>query len=155
MGARVHHLPGEDVLAECTLGRRKAGTGSVRLRVLFGIHLDVSLIQTTYQNIAEDQVHPFMAIRFPNCRMICPATLQIFPRSGLRHKGSGCWLDLSPSSICVVCRTNNLGPWKPYIVGFASNIFVLDTTANLQRSCEVHILMGQRDLHIIRQVVYM
>lgn len=54
MGARVHHLPGEDVLAGCTLGRRKAGAGSVMLRVLFGIHLDVSLIHSTYQNIAED-----------------------------------------------------------------------------------------------------
>ncbi|XP_053480566.1 intraflagellar transport protein 122 homolog isoform X3 [Ictalurus furcatus] len=47
--------------------------GSVMLWAMFcleslgpGIYVDVTLTRTTYQNIAADQVHPFMATVFPN-----------------------------------------------------------------------------------------
>ncbi|MCI4388645.1 hypothetical protein PGIGA_G00088540 [Pangasianodon gigas] len=70
---RVHHLPGEEMAPACTMGRMQAGGGSVMLWAMFcwetlgpGIHVDSILTHTTYLNIVADQVHPFMAMLFPN-----------------------------------------------------------------------------------------
>ena len=49
----------------CTVGRRRAGGGSVMLWAMFcwetlgpAIHVDVNLTRVTYRNIVADQVHP-------------------------------------------------------------------------------------------------
>ncbi|KAK3531598.1 hypothetical protein QTP70_024987 [Hemibagrus guttatus] len=64
---RVHHLPGEHMAPGCTMGRRRAGEGSVMLWAMFccetlgpAIHVDVTLTLTTYLSIIADSVHPFM-----------------------------------------------------------------------------------------------
>ncbi|MCI4385481.1 hypothetical protein PGIGA_G00050990 [Pangasianodon gigas] len=61
----VHRLPGEEMAPGCTMGRRQAGGGSVMLYAMFcwetsgpGLHVDVTLTRTTYQNIVADRVTP-------------------------------------------------------------------------------------------------
>ena len=63
----VRHLPGEHLAPGYTMGRRKAGGGSVMLWAIFcwetlgpAIHVDGTLTRTTYLNIGADLVHPFM-----------------------------------------------------------------------------------------------
>ncbi|KAK3528244.1 hypothetical protein QTP86_027960, partial [Hemibagrus guttatus] len=58
---------GEHMAPGCTMGRRRAGGGSVMLWAMFcwetlgpAIHVDITLTCTTYLNNAADHVHPFM-----------------------------------------------------------------------------------------------
>ena len=69
---RVRRLPGEVMVPGCTVGRQ-AGGGSVMLWPILcwetlgpAIHVDVNLTRVTYQNIVANQVHPFMAMVFPD-----------------------------------------------------------------------------------------
>ncbi|KAK3539724.1 hypothetical protein QTP70_012747 [Hemibagrus guttatus] len=57
----------------CTMGRRRAGGGSVMLWAMFcwetlgpAIHVDVTLTRTTYLSIVTDHVHLFMEAVFPD-----------------------------------------------------------------------------------------
>ncbi|KAK3519768.1 hypothetical protein QTP70_003892 [Hemibagrus guttatus] len=72
---RVHVrvLPGEHMTPGCTMGRRRAGGGSVLLWAMFcwetlgpAIHVDVTLTRSTYLSIVADHVHPFMETLFPD-----------------------------------------------------------------------------------------
>uniref|UniRef100_A0AAY5KPB9 Tc1-like transposase DDE domain-containing protein n=1 Tax=Esox lucius TaxID=8010 RepID=A0AAY5KPB9_ESOLU len=70
---RVRRLPGEVMAPECTEEREQAGGGSVMLWATFcwetlgpGIHVDVNLTDAAYLNIVADQLHPFMAMVFPD-----------------------------------------------------------------------------------------
>ena len=70
---RVCHLPGEVMAPGCAVGRRQAGGGSVMPWAMFcwetlglSIHVDVNLTRVTKLNIVADQVHPFMAMVFPD-----------------------------------------------------------------------------------------
>ncbi|KAK3522147.1 hypothetical protein QTP70_026962 [Hemibagrus guttatus] len=64
----LHHMaPG------CTMGRRRAGRGSVMLWAMFcwetlgpAIHVDVTVTCSTYLSIAADHLHPFMETLFPD-----------------------------------------------------------------------------------------
>ena len=64
---RVRRLPGEVMAPGCTVGRRQAGGWSVILWAMFcwetlgpAIHVEVNL------TCVADQVHPFMAMVFPD-----------------------------------------------------------------------------------------
>lgn len=81
----VHHLSVGEMALRCTM-ESQACEGSEIWAMFcwenFGldIHVDVTLIRTTYLNIAAEQVHPFMLTVFPNhsgifSRTIRPATL--------------------------------------------------------------------------------
>ncbi|MCJ8748985.1 hypothetical protein PDJAM_G00170790 [Pangasius djambal] len=59
---RVRRLPGEETAPGCTMGRRRAGGGSVMVWAMFfwetsgpGVHVDVTVTRTTYLNTAADQ----------------------------------------------------------------------------------------------------
>uniref|UniRef100_A0A8C4N7D9 Tc1-like transposase DDE domain-containing protein n=1 Tax=Eptatretus burgeri TaxID=7764 RepID=A0A8C4N7D9_EPTBU len=69
----VRCLPGEVMAPGCTVGRRQAGGGSVMVWAMFywetlrpAIHVDVNLTHVTYRDIVANQVHPFMAMVFPD-----------------------------------------------------------------------------------------
>ena len=69
----VRRLPGEVMSPGCTVGRRQAGGGSVMLWEMFcletlgpAIHVDINLTRVNDLNIIADQVHPFMAMVFPD-----------------------------------------------------------------------------------------
>ena len=70
---RVRRLPGEMMAPGCTVGRRQAGGGSVMLWAMFcwetlgpAIRVDINLTRVTYLNIVVHQIHPFMAMVFPD-----------------------------------------------------------------------------------------
>ena len=70
---RVCRLPREVMAQGCNVGRRQAGGGSVMLWAMFcwetlcpAIYVDANLIRVTDLNIVADQVHPFMAMVFPD-----------------------------------------------------------------------------------------
>ncbi|KAK3533885.1 hypothetical protein QTP70_033007 [Hemibagrus guttatus] len=69
----VHLLPGKHMAPACTMGRRRAGGGSLMLWAMFcwetlgpAIHGDVTLTRSTYLSIVTDHVHPFMETVFPD-----------------------------------------------------------------------------------------
>ncbi|KAK3519048.1 hypothetical protein QTP70_016372 [Hemibagrus guttatus] len=66
-------LPGEHMAPGCTMGRRRAGGGSVMLWAMFcwetlgpAVHVDVTLTRSTYLSIVADHVHSFMETLFPD-----------------------------------------------------------------------------------------
>ncbi|KAK3523811.1 hypothetical protein QTP70_010172 [Hemibagrus guttatus] len=70
---RVCLLPGEHMAPGCTMGRRRAGGGSVLLWSMFcwetlgpAVHVDVTVTRSTYLSIAADHVHSFMETLFPD-----------------------------------------------------------------------------------------
>ncbi|KAK3568332.1 hypothetical protein QTP86_004231 [Hemibagrus guttatus] len=72
---RVHVrlLPGEHMAPGCTMGRRRAGGGSVLLWSMFcwetlgpAVHVAVTVTRSTYLSIVADHVHPFMETLFPD-----------------------------------------------------------------------------------------
>ena len=70
---RVCRLPGDVMAPGCTVGIRQAGGGSVMLWAMFcwetlgpAIHMDINLTRVIYLNIIAEQVHPFMAMVFPD-----------------------------------------------------------------------------------------
>ena len=142
------------------MGGRQACGGSVMLWAMFcwetlgpGIHVDVTLICTTYLNIVADQVHPFMATVFPHGselfqqdnaplhfsgmvwvtsqRVLGVALASKFPRSQANWASVGCAGKASPTSQLTGLK------------GSAANVLVPDTRGHLQRSFEVHASMDQ------------
>ncbi|KAK3523760.1 hypothetical protein QTP70_009232 [Hemibagrus guttatus] len=70
---RVRRLPGKHMAPGCTMGRRRAGGGSVMLWAMFcwetlcpAVHVDVTLTRSTYLSIAADHAHSFMETLFPD-----------------------------------------------------------------------------------------
>ncbi|KAK3560711.1 hypothetical protein QTP86_014737, partial [Hemibagrus guttatus] len=70
---RVRLLPEEHMAPGCTMGRRRAGGGSVLLWSMFcwetlgpAVHVDVTVTRSTYLSIVADHVHPFMETLFPD-----------------------------------------------------------------------------------------
>ncbi|KAK3572207.1 hypothetical protein QTP86_026064 [Hemibagrus guttatus] len=62
-----------DFAPGCTMGRRRAGGGSVLLWSMFcwetlgpAVHVDVIVTRSTYLSIVADHVHPFMETLFPD-----------------------------------------------------------------------------------------
>ncbi|KAK3532871.1 hypothetical protein QTP70_001156 [Hemibagrus guttatus] len=69
----VRLLPGEHMAPGRTMGRSRAGGGSVLLWSMFcwetlgpTVHVDVTVTRSTYLSIAADHVHPFMETLFPD-----------------------------------------------------------------------------------------
>ncbi|KAK3533242.1 hypothetical protein QTP70_013655 [Hemibagrus guttatus] len=69
----VRLLPGEHMAPGCTMGRRRAGGGSVLLWSVFcwetlgpAVHVDVTVTRSIYLSIVADHVHPFMETLFPD-----------------------------------------------------------------------------------------
>ncbi|KAK3525149.1 hypothetical protein QTP86_019533, partial [Hemibagrus guttatus] len=70
---RVRLLPGKHMVPGCTMGRRRAGRGSVMLWAMFcweilgpAVHVDVTVTRSTDLSIAADHVHLFMETLFPD-----------------------------------------------------------------------------------------
>lgn len=104
---RVRCLPREVRTGGCTMWRMQVGGGSVILWAKFcweslgpGIHIDVTLTCTTYQNSVADQVHHSIVFTISTVSVASfsgimdPDTLQKLFRNGLKNMtmSSKCWL---------------------------------------------------------------
>ncbi|GFW42147.1 transposable element Tcb1 transposase [Trichonephila clavipes] len=68
---RIRHLPGEQLLPQCTVGHTQAGGGSTMLWGTFSwaflgpvVVVDQTMNATGYLNIVADQLHPYIASAF-------------------------------------------------------------------------------------------
>ncbi|KAK3560338.1 hypothetical protein QTP86_006422 [Hemibagrus guttatus] len=168
---RVHVrlLPGEHMAPGCTMGRRRAGGGSVLLWAMFcwetlgpAVHVDVTLTRSTYLSIVADHVHPFMETLFPDGCVLFQQDNAPCHKAEMVQE----WFDDHNNQFEVLTPPPNspdLNPiqhlWDvldkqvrsmetpPYNLqgpkGSAANILVPDPTAHLQGSSGVHSLTGQ------------
>ena len=126
-------LPGEHMAPGCTMGRRRAGGGSVMLWTMFcwgtlgsTIHVDVPLTRSTYLSLVADHEQTQCSLMASFSRMMLPATKQKWFRNGLRNTTTSlrCCLGLQVpqtsirSSICGTFWTNKSDPWRPHLTTY-------------------------------------
>ena len=135
------------------------------------IHVDVSLTRVTYLNIVADQVHPFMAMVFPDGSGLfqqdnAPChTAHIVRECFEEHYEVFTvlpWLPNAPDLNLIehlwdvldrqVRSTLGYTSQLTGLEGSAANVLVPDTTGHLQGSCGVHASAGGRRFGGTRKV---
>lgn len=132
-----------------------------------GIHVDATLMWTIYVHIVADQVHPSMAVVFPDGsgllhQDIVPGHTAKMLKNSFRNmtKSSKCFIGLQIPVRCTG-QTNPIHGVPTLLLrgikGSVANVLVPDSTGHLQRTLESsHHRSGpcwqhEGDLHSIKQ----